>query len=157
MKSFALHIQQSIDIVFLTLFTHFRNSYHNPCNTPTTTYCTFPLQVMCSTSSTSSTSLTGSTGSIDSTARQAALLLLSQPSAFLSTHLARSTWSQKEPEGARRSQKEPEGARTVQPLQSLFPPSPVTLADRWLFVTLAGRHSQLIGTQAVTLAATLSH
>ena len=156
MTSFALHIQQSIDIVFLTLFTHFRNSYHNPCNTPTTTYCTFPLQVVCSTSSTDSTSLTGST------ARSAphtltALLFLSQPPAFLSTHLARSTWSQKEPEGARRSQKEPEGARTVQPLQSLFPPSPVTLADRWLFVTLAGRHSQLIGTQAVTLAATLSH
>ena len=146
MKSFALHIQQSIDIVFLTLFTHFRNSYHNPCNTPTTTYCTCPLQVVCPTSSTSSTSLTGST------ARSAphtltALLFLSQPPAFLSTHLARST----------RSQKEPEGARTAQPLQSLFPPSPVTLADRWLFVTLAGRHSQLIGTQAVTLAATLSH
>ena len=157
MKSFALHIQQSSEIVFLTLFTHFKNSHHNPCSTPTTTYCTCPLQVVCPTSSTDSTSLTDSTGSIDSTARQAALLFLSQPPAFLSTHLARSTWSQKEPEGARRSQKEPEGARTVQPLQSLFPPSPVTLADRWLFVTLAGRHSQLIGTQAVTLAATLSH
>ena len=156
MKSFALHIQQSIDIVFLTLFTHFRNSYHNPCNTPTTTYCTFPLQVVCSTSSTDSTSLTGST------ARSAphtltALLFLSQPPAFLSTHLARSTWSQKEPEGARRSQKEPEGARTVQPLQSLFPPWPVTLADRWLFVTLAGRHSQLIaGCSSRSLADTLN-
>ena len=124
MKSFALHTQQSIDIVFLTLFTHFRNSYHNPCNTPTTTYCTFPLQVVCSTSSTDSTSLTGST------ARSAphtlvALLLLSQPPAFLSTHLARSTWSQKEPEGARRSQKEPEGAR-----RSQKEPEPYSLCNR---------------------------
>ena len=127
MKSFALHIQQSSEIVFLTLFTHFNNSHHNPCSTPTTTYCTCPLQVVCPTSS---TSLTGSTGS---TARSAphtlvALLLLSQPSAFLSTHLARSTWSQKDPEGPRRTQKDPEGPRTAQPLQSLFP--------LWLAVTL---------------------
>ena len=158
MKSFALHIQQSSEIVFLTLFTHFNNSHHNPCSTPTTTYCTCPLQVVCPTSSTSSTDSTSLTGSMDSTARQAALLLLSQPSASLSTHLARSTRSQKEPEGAKRSQKEPEGARrsqkepegtrTAQPLQSLFPPSPVTLADRhsgwpslWLIATLAGRHT----------------
>ena len=156
MKSFALHIQQSIEVVFLTLFTHsytlqklvsqpMQHSNHYILYIPT------PSRVFNKFNRFNQLNRFNCTISTTHLDR----IVIPLPTACIPLHPLGA--KHMEPEGARRSQKEPEGARTVQPLQSLFPPSPVTLADRWLFVTLAGRHSQLIGTQAVTLAATLSH
>ena len=163
MTSFALHIQQSIDIVFLTLFTHsytlqklvsqpmqHSNHYILYMSTPSRVFNKF--------------NKFNKLNRFNRFNRTTSRIVAPLPTVCIPLH----------PLGTKHM--EPEGVRTAQPLQSLFPPSPVTLANRhsglsslwlaagcsslsssrWLAMAFAhrhsgrnsGRHSRLIVTLA---------
>ena len=142
MKSFALHIQQSIDIVFLTLFTHsytlqklvsqpmqHSNHYILYMSTPSRVFNKF-----------NKFNKLNRFNRFNRFNRTTSRIVAPLPTVCIPLH----------PLGAKHM--EPDGVRTAQPLQSLFPPSPVTLADRhsgcsslsssrWLAMAFAHRHS----------------
>ena len=151
MKSFALHIQQSIDIVFLTLFTHsytLQKLVSQPMqhSNPYILYMSTPSRVF---NKFNRFNQLNRFNRFNRFNRTTSRIVAPLPTVCIPLH----------PLGAKHM--EPKGVRTAQPLQSLFPPSPVTLADRhsglsslwlaagcsslsssrWLAMAFAHRHS----------------